>query len=544
MLRLNNNRLPFSTTKSSATAFMRRFAQDEEGGIIIMTILLLMTMLVVGGMAVDFMRFESRRAMLQSVADRSVLAAAELDQTLPPDEVVIDFFETAGYGDTIIGTPTIDPGSNSRGVSVEAAIDVDTFYLRLVGIDTLTAPARASAVEGTGNIEVSLVLDISGSMGSWVSSESATRIDLLRDAAQDFVDDLLLPEYEDRVSINLIAYSQNVGIGDELYKQLRTTPDTVVADGTTVSSFSTLDEFEDDPAVDIGAEVAPPTEDHFVNPARCIDFEPEEFNTLTFNTDRVYQQVEYFEHYSSGDSGIDLPVCPEEDFEQIILLSQDAQELKDAIELYRPTTFTSIHLGLKWGVSLLDPSMRETLGRISSIDDAFEGERPADYDDANTIKYLILMTDGNNVRGMRINRAQYWDGNDDVYDDDDGEFTAYEWQTIWDEYPMYYWLNNIDTNGYSATDATTGVANYPTTATLHDTWMQQLCTLAKDPDNRTTVYTIAMGANAHGTEEMRKCATSDTYAYSTNLSGSEDQPGIDEIFDAIAQQITALRLNL
>ena len=58
------------------TRYLRAFGRDEDGEIIILTLILLVVMLVVGGMGVDFMRFEARRVVLQSVSDRAVLAAA------------------------------------------------------------------------------------------------------------------------------------------------------------------------------------------------------------------------------------------------------------------------------------------------------------------------------------------------------------------------------------------------------------------------------------------------------------------------------------
>lgn len=530
MLLLKNDRRTGARMKS----FVTRFARDEDGGIIILTIVLLITMLVVGGMAVDFMRFESRRAMLQSVADRSVLAAAELDQTLDPADVVVDFFDAAGYPSAIIGTPDVNPGSNSRSVSVSAAIDVNTFYLRLIGIDTLSAPARASAVEGIGNVEVSLVLDISGSMRSWVASESATRMDILKEAAQDFVDDLLLPQYEDQISISLVSYSQQVAIGD-IYYQLRTTPDTVFEDTSiaATSSFVTTDEFGSDPSLDVGtsATIDPSLGAYYTNPARCIDFDAEDYNTLTFDRNKVYKQVEFFEHFTNGSGPPNLTVCPKEDYQQIIPLSQDADELKDAIELFEPTTYTSIHLGMKWGASLLDPSTRDLLDQTGNIDEAFSGFRPADYDDTNTVKYLVLMTDGQNVRGERVEDAHYWDG--------DSEYSPYEWQVIWSQHNVDYWRNSVDpnNNGYAKWQLT----DVKQSASRQDTWLQQLCNLA---DDEMTIFTIAMGAGTHGTEQMRQCASDDAFAFSTNLTTDSGEPGIDEIFDAIARQITALRLNL
>ncbi|WP_159087016.1 TadE/TadG family type IV pilus assembly protein [Loktanella sp. Alg231-35] len=517
-----------SLLKQSRASFLRQFGRDEDGSIIVMTLLLLIVMLVLGGMAVDFMRFESRRAMLQSVADRAVLAAAELDQTMDSSAVVVDFFDKAGYDGAIIGTPTVDNTGSSRSVAVNSEIDVNTFYLRLIGIDTLTAPARSSAVEGTGNVEVSLILDISGSMGNWVASQSTTKMELLRAAAKDFVDDLLLDEYDDRISINLVAYSQHVAIGDEIYKALRTTPDTITESGVEISSYVTVDEplFDDDGTAlpDHGTDVAldPGLGNTFTNPSRCVDFLPAEYSQLAFNTARVYEQVEYFQHYDDDWQNMNRPVCPDQGFEGIIPMSQDPDALKDAIDLYRPTTFTSIHLGMKWGVSLLDPSMRDLLGGIGSIDDVFRDSRPADYGDTNTVKYIVLMTDGENVRGRRV---------------EDEHYDTYEWRATWSEYPMDYWRWNISSTSYGRDDLT----DFPTTAALHDQWMQSMCDLA---DDYITIFTIAMGSTSHGEGEMLECASQPSFAFNTDLTSADGEPGIDEIFDKIAKQITALRLNL
>jgi Flp pilus assembly protein TadG len=175
--------------------YLRAFGRDEDGSIIILTILLLIIMLVLGGMAVDFMRYEARRAALQSVSDRAVLAAANLNQTVNSRAVVEDYFAKAGFTSAIVGTPTVVDGGNSRTVSVTSQVDVNTFYLRLIGIDTLQAPARSSATEGVGKVEISLVLDVSGSMrwgGSRGEAAGGRFLDM-RDAAIAFADKVLDP---------------------------------------------------------------------------------------------------------------------------------------------------------------------------------------------------------------------------------------------------------------------------------------------------------------------------------------------------------------
>ncbi|MEO0931364.1 MAG: pilus assembly protein TadG-related protein, partial [Pseudomonadota bacterium] len=52
--------------------YLRMFKRDEEGGVLVLTLLLMVLMLVMGGMAVDLMRFEERRVVLQNVSDRAV----------------------------------------------------------------------------------------------------------------------------------------------------------------------------------------------------------------------------------------------------------------------------------------------------------------------------------------------------------------------------------------------------------------------------------------------------------------------------------------
>lgn len=496
---------------------LRQFCRNEEGGILIMALMLIIIMLVMGGMAVDFMRFESRRALLQSVSDRAVLAAAELDQTLDPADVVEDYFQKAGFGGSIIGSPIIDDRSGSRSVEVRSELELNTFYLRLIGIDTLDAPAASAAIEGTGNIEVSLVLDISGSMDSTVRNTGRRRYQLLQTAASNFVDELLKPEYENQVSISLVNYSANVNIGDDLFDALNIRgPNYLDIGGWDV------DPDTGEPNVEV--------EEIYQNPSRCIDFNDSEFSTTTFDTSRVYQQVEHFDFYSSYRNSPHLTSCPQYDYEAIIPLTQDANRLKDAIRELRPRTYTAIHMGVKWGVTLLDPSMRDLLATIPSIDPEFRGQRPFDYATAgsaiSTVKYLVLMTDGENVANRRL-YEEYYDTTREVKEFRDHNFFRWVYDVSPDRnrnrnYNFNTLVNHYTRQEYSANQA--------------DNWMQSMCTAAKD--RNITVFTIAMGAPDHGAAEMKDCASTPGHFF-------EDEGGaLDDIFANIAKQITDLRLSL
>ena len=599
-------------------AFIRRFKKDDEGGLIILTLLLLISMLVVGGMAVDFMRFESERTKLQSVSDRAVLAAANLNQELAPAAIVADFFKAEGFEDAI--TSNLDDATavqrNGGGstITITSEVNVNTFYLRLIGMDTLTAPAASSAIAGTGNVEVSLVLDISGSMGRNMTGEVYTldpdggyvrfteeevaandldptlvgtiksteqtrsRMFFLQQAANKFVADLLLPEYEDRVSINLIAYSQHVALGDDLYTALKTTPDSISENGLVGSSFGeynitdnysepfsyiyeaissdpnvppreviwvNLDgdpmdprnqggkwvyadeptrEFTGEPSLR-GIEDYPVDiswangEDIFVNASRCVTFTDQEYERLDF-VDRVYDQVEYVDFYSRGTNFYrPYSPCPAQDFQGIILMSQDVDELQDAISSYIPTLNTSIYRGMKWGTLLLDPSMRPIIDTIPTVDPVFRGSRPAEYRDGITSKYVVIMTDGETVSSRRV-KPQHYD--------------EYEERVGYSDYSGRYWGNN---DGKGWTDFWNMTESIGSTTQLNEK-LASLCTLAAA--QVTDVYTISLGVN---NPTMTQCASDDGNAFTATMTNEPGKPGMGDIFERISSQITALRLS-
>ncbi len=509
--------------------YLRAFARDENGEIVILTLILLVVMLVMGGMAVDFMRFESKRVALQDVSDRAVLAAAELDQTVDAQDLIVSYFESEGLESSIVGTPVVSIEPGSREISVQSAVDMNTIFLRLVGMDELTAPAASEAVEGASSVEISLILDISGSMASSVTDAdtgiTTTRIAAVKAAAREFVDDVINNDSNpDEVSVSLITYSQQVNIGNGIYEQLNTTPDSLWLDtsgnvdvvrevDTTDANFSSYDK-----------------EYITTNEARCVEFNASEFNTTVFDVNRTYQQVETLEYYA-GESGVNFkrPLCPHDEEEGIIAHSQDVDQLQDAIDLLDDTTFTSIQLGMKWGVSLLDPSMRPLLANLDDMDPAFAGVRPMEYrDDApdseNNLKYVILMTDGVNVRGNRL---------DENYGDDfyyRRAMNTFPWnyyisdRNVFD-HPNVSWRNKPSLNNILDND------DY--NASTMDSQLESICDAAKDKG--IIVFSIAMGLTS---DVLSYCASG------ANRYHETDGSDVGDVFDEIASQITDLRLSL
>ncbi|WP_238367022.1 Tad domain-containing protein [Mesobacterium pallidum] len=190
------------------------FVAEEDGNVTIFSIFMMVLLLLFTGAAVDIMRFETIRTSMQSTMDRAVLAAADLDQEQEPKDVVLDYLTKAGIP-SARATVWVDGEVNWRSVKSTAHTNVDTIFMQMSGYDSLYAPARAKAVERISNVEISLVLDISGSM-RWNS-----RMDNLKPAAKAFIDKVMTSESDGVTTLNLVPYAGSVNPGDAIFDYLR-----------------------------------------------------------------------------------------------------------------------------------------------------------------------------------------------------------------------------------------------------------------------------------------------------------------------------------
>lgn len=500
-------------------AFLRAFGRDEAGSMVFMTLSFFVMMLILGGMAVDFMRFESRRTMLQNTADVAVLAAAELDQVRDAKAIVIDYFDKAGFGDAINGEPEVIEIAGYKRVSVEANFDLDTFFLKFAGIPQLSAPAQATAAEGMANIEVSLVVDISDSMRDPVTpanrnSPAQSKIQALREAAKSFAHALLTPaKYRNKISLSLVPYTDQVNAGPNILRAM-------------------------------GVPLA-----H--NYSHCVDFNNNAFRTPAMPAGRSLRQSQHFQSNPAWDTRrgefdgytngrwngrprirtLDSPTCPQQSFERIIPLSQNYSQVAAAVNQLQPRGSTSIFLGVKWGAALLDPSMRPVVqsltgGAYNAVDTAFAG-RPANYpvkDEASTTrKIMVIMTDGKNDNSYRLPARAY----------NTAAKRTYFANTNW---PYAY-----------ATDMYRGILGYRNwrwltrleqayTPSQGDALFLSLCDQVKDKG--VIVYAVAVEAPTQGQRALSQCASSASHFF--DVQGDE----LETVFQSIAKQITELRLTL
>ena len=470
-------RIVAALKSSTATLTYRRFVKNDDGVMTIFACFMIVIMIMVGGIGVDLMRHEMERTRLQAVADRAVLAAADLDQPLDPEAVVRDYFVKSGMGE-YVSNVHVDEGLNYRTVTVDATATMNTQFMSSMGVETLTIPATSKAEEKVNKVEISMVLDISGSM------KDGDKMENLRDAAGVFIDTVLKPENADLISVSLVPYSQHVNVGPMIMDELNV--------------YKTH------------------------NYSHCLEIPDSEYDSVALDTSRTYDQMQHFQWNTySNQSGTQRntrydTVCPRYSYERIVPISQNAAYLKGQINQYKPRAGTQIFLGMKWAAAMLDPSFRPlTTSFVANNNvDAVFANRPASHSDAETLKTIVLMTDGQNSSSNRI--ASY-------YYDSDSE------RVHWNNYNLNYYLSNYVNYYYRS-----GFYWQKYTASQGDTLLKSICDAAKDA--KIVIWSIGFEVTDHGADVMNDCASSPSHFF--RVEGVE----ISDAFEAVARQINQLRL--
>ncbi len=519
----------------TATGFVR----DEDGSMVLFGLYLFMAILLIGGISVDVMRSEFSRLRLQNTVDTAILAAADLDQRLDPVAVVKDHFEKAGLGE-YLGDIEVVSSINSRTVTASSSVDVNTMFINALGVPSLRAAASGTAREDISDIEISLVLDVSGSMGN------GTRLSEMKSAATSFVNTVLSDDrpggVAGEVSISIVPYSTQVNVGQ------------AVANALPLAFRQDL--------------------------SHCVDFEGDDFSTTALPA-TIRNQTGHFDPWSRT-SPPRQPVCRNEASFRARAISEDRDALLAQISALSPDGNTSTDLGLKWGIAMLDPSFRPVTAALVNTGEvaATFADRPYDYGRTNSMKVLVVMTDGENTDQYRL-RDGYNSGMSDVWgrkysdgswrfsvdrpeiSDKDGDGTSAErwylprtntWSNTRDggnaaslqlSYPQLWAAASMGYNAYYMWYRQYNDSNlywdwfrkgYTTVSPgTKDDRMAQICATAKD--RGILVFSVAFEIDAADAVLMKQCASSDNHYFEV------DGADIVYAFTAIASTINQLRLT-
>lgn len=565
------NRKSRRALRSAAVrALMRRFGRDEDGSIILFSLFLFVMMILVGGMAVDLMRFETRRVHMQNTLDSALLSAAALNQDLDPEAVVRDYFAKAGYDPSIVDV-TVESellgGVELVGRSVEATTtaQVGTFFMHMLKVPSLSTPIASGARENEQNVEISLVLDISGSM-RWGTTDGNTvannRITDLRRAVRGFARAVLQvecttdvlgeetcvqPPSSSSTTINIIPYAGHVNPGPDVFELLG---------GVRWHNWSS-----------------------------CKEVTHADFGNADLPTGSSHQ-LPHFMRWAVDWNWMEWGWCPQ-DSAAILYAANDYNVIRDYINNMQLHDGTATHVGMKYGVALLNPSSRPIFNELANrgvIDDEYR-HRPADFDD-NVVKYVILMTDGRTTDQWRPRvpvdgRNDGGSRRDFSYAHIYNEFVAPD-GGLSDQPDVVLTGDNVSggipanlevsanlaaildrfgsvNSGLDLRPASQVEYGYPEARRYHDGSFEhntsrnesnitRMCNHAKEPvldangdvlkANRMTVFTISFFAPDPARLLMENCASSPAHHFRIqNLN-------IESAFQAIAKTINQLRLTL
>ena len=546
---------------------VKRFSKDEAGGMLVLMLVVFFGITIFGGLAVDLANHERTRTTFQTHLDNAVLAAASLSQNLDPEEVVRSYLTSAGLDPSEVAIDTSEEkiGGILVGRTVEASLPagLNTYFFRFFDIDTLGMTITSEATERVEDIEISLVLDVSGSMTERSSDGSRMiKLDLLKNAASDFVETILSDSEEGRVSISLVPYSTKVNPGSALLGQYTA------------------------------------TQEH--DYSHCVDFDASDFTNLGINTRAELQRTG---HFLIGSDSTWTPmtgqwVCRFDGGFAVTPLSSSPAELKTQISALTGLGSTSIDMGAKWGLALLDPSAQDPVSGLiaaGQIDPAFQG-RPHVYGADNSMKVLVLMTDGENREEYRL-KPEFASGRSDLirttygsstyytvessenWSENDGDRTyteAYfyaqhpfgsqrmwstdtiannsgyrfadraseerlDWPEVWAEMSPYYYGYNMYgrrfDNYWSYRAALyRDYVQWTVDATEKDRRLRQICGVANAAG--VVIYSIGMDVdNTNSLNLLKDCASSEAHYF--DVQGLE----IQTAFDMIAASISMLRLT-
>lgn len=327
-------------TQKIASTF-KRYAKADGGTTAILFAVSLIPMLAAAGAAMDFVSFYNTRSHMQAALDAASLAGATAAGASTADRIKIatdTFNANMNAADLANSSIKVAFKPNAKTVEGIASLVMPTTLMSLVGIDVMDVGANSEvSIPTNKNAEIAFVLDYSGSMTEYAGGE--VKYVAMRDAVTKLVNNLTASN-SDKLKFALVPFSDQV---------LTDIPNQYVYGQPAVGMWT-------------GCTLDNPW------PYNLTDVPPAAGNGSKWN------QPVPKKSSCSGYAARNLKLRP---------LSNDFSGLKSQIASMTPYAYTHIALGVQFGYQALSPNgIYNASGKV------------AKYDDSNTIKYLVVLTDG------------------------------------------------------------------------------------------------------------------------------------------------------
>jgi len=490
---------------------IRRFRSEESGVVLILVALLIVPLLLIIAIGIDFGQTLVVKRQLAGAVDSAALAIGTdpnlTDQGELDDKA--EAFIRAHYADAEFGTLTnftvtrTDESERDTSIVVTATAQVPTHFMRIGGVDQLTVTVSSEVLRRENELEVMMVLDNSGSMSNSAGVGLGTKMAAMQTAATTLVNALF--EDQDtstKVKIGLVPFSGGVNlrvpeVETWLADPTVNPPPSWLDYGNPAdinAQFLALDLGLNQTAFTVMETMANGIAENWRGCVRSRSYlltnydlddtppDPADPNTLFSAYFNAWLGSVLLSYVGQGPT-IDTLVtdnnnnqnCPKS---KVQTLTDTRATIISAIDAMEAGGSTNIPEGLAWGWRMISPTEPFTEG--------------APYSQQETIKAIILLTDGENAAS--------------------GSFSSYG-QTI-------------------------------STSTLN-TKTSTLCGNVKaDKDGNTSdedilIYTIVFNATSGTIQDlMRNCAT-DTGKY----FDSPTPANLDTTFRAIANSLNQLRIT-
>jgi len=334
--------------------------RDRRGAAAIVFALSIIPLCLAGGAAIDMGRAYVVKNRLGYALDAAGLAVGAASTTDEDElEAVMLAYFNANYPEYEIGVPatptmTID---NSE-IHLTATAEVDTTLMSVVGIDHMNVAASSTIVRETKGLEVVLVLDNTGSMGT-------TKMNSLKNAAHTFLDILYGSDDDNELlQVGVVPFSDIVNVGTDFgyltsgFSASSYNPFTW--SGCVMARGSGMDQTDEAPTTNSKKW------DAFLWPDDSNN------NWKGKKTDKNATPNRY---------------CPV----SLLPLTSAKSTIEDKIDEMHSDGNTHINIGLVWGWRVISPTAPFTEGHA--------------YDDEDFNKAIVLMTDGENVMSSSVYTA-------------------------------------------------------------------------------------------------------------------------------------------
>jgi len=477
---------------------------DKRGVTAILFALLAIPLVLAVGMAVDLGIAYYMKTRLSYAVDAAALAVGST-VTSDTSELIKrgTSFVNANYPANALGTPeNISVKVVNDTITVSADVTFDTFFLGIVGQDTITVSAESEVIRNIKGLQVAMVLDVTGSMRT---NTTPTNIAALRTAAEDFVD-ILFGSYttHPHLEVALVPYSSSVNPGPEAFGGNTSPPAPSWWPTSPGSPSFTYDGYS---GTQWKGCVFERTGTNRMGDSSSTGWTPYSYppdKSNNYRLNNITGTIRFDqERHGNNASGPNLG-CPS----PIIPLTNDKTTLVNEIRALdaweRGGTLGDI--GMAWGRRVLSPQAPFTT--------------PVPYNDPDWDKAIVMMTDGENtVYNFTGNYG--WNGNKEepTYRSD---LTGYGWLSS--SNPQF----GTNSAGKAQSDVNTRLAN--------------LCTDIKN--NGITIYTITFTSSiSPATKQIYQNCASKRDDGTRNWFDSPTQADLKATFRAIAIELSRLRVS-